>query len=207
MLDWISSKIKVKRNFGKSNWWLHIVPKTCFEGPVGDILRTSWRRPESTSQGTSLEGQIRTSSGRHFRTSPGLSNRIFRRRPRDAAGVRPRDTWGPTFASWDAVLCFFYNIIKVNYFLYHFIILLHLIFPFSLTRSSIVPYAYVSIESIDCNFLSVVEVKAIFLISSMKTLCLSPLKLCCIFNIDLLFLVNSLWFYLILSMSILFSSK
>ena len=87
---------------------------------------------------------------------------------------------------------FFYNIIKVNYFLYHFIILLHLIFPFSLTRSSIVPYAYVSIESIDCNFLSVVEVKAIFLISSMKTLCLSPLKLCCIFNIDLLFLVNSL---------------
>ena len=86
----------------------------------------------------------------------------------------------------------FCNIINVNHFLYRFIILLHLISSFSLTRSLLVPYAYVSIKSIDCIFLSSFETKAILLISSIKTLCLSILNLCCVFNIDFLFFINSL---------------
>ena len=50
----------------------------------------------------------------------------------------------------------------------------------------------VSVESIDCILLSSLELKAILLISSVKTLCLSLLNLCCIFNIDLSFFINSL---------------
>ena len=85
---------------------------------------------------------------------------------------------------------FFCNIINVNNFLYLFIILLHLTSSFLLTRSLLVPYAYVSIESNDCILLSSFELNAILLISSVKTLCLSLLNLCCVFNIDLLFLMN-----------------
>ena len=64
---------------------------------------------------------------------------------------------------------FFCNIIKVNHFSYLFIVLLHLISSFSLTRSVLVPYAYDSIESIDCILLSSFELKAILFISSVKT--------------------------------------
>ena len=97
----------------------------------------------------------------------------------------------------------FFCIIKVNHFLYLFIILLHLISSFSLARSLIVPYAYVSIESIDCILLLSFQLKEFLLISSVKSFCLPHLKLCCISNIDLFF-INSLWFSSILSMSILF---
>ena len=99
---------------------------------------------------------------------------------------------------------FFYNIIKVNHFLYSFIILLRLISPFLLTRSLLVPYVYVSIESIDCILLSSFELKAILLISSVKTLCLSLLNLCCVFDIDLLFLMNSLWFFKTICVNFIF---
>ena len=78
---------------------------------------------------------------------------------------------------------------------------MRLIFSFLHIRSLLVPYAYISIESIDRNFLSSFELKAILLISSVKTLCFSLLNLFCIFNIDLLFFINCL----ILPMSILFS--
>ena len=81
---------------------------------------------------------------------------------------------------------------KVNYFLCCFIILLHLITFFSLTRSLLVPYAYVSVESTDCILLSLFELKAILFISSVKPLCFSLLNLSCVFNIDLFFLMNSL---------------
>ena len=101
------------------------------------------------------------------------------------------------------LLSFPYNVIKVDHFLYRFIILLHHISLLSLTKFLLVPYAYVSIESIDCILLSLFELKAILLISSVRTLCLSLLKLCCIFNIDLLFFIN----YLILPISILFFSR
>ena len=56
----------------------------------------------------------------------------------------------------------------------------------------LVPYAYVSIESIDYILLSLFELKAILLISSVKTLCLSLLNLFCVFNINLLLFMNSL---------------
>ena len=52
---------------------------------------------------------------------------------------------------------FFYNIIKVNQFLYCFIKLLHLISSFLLTRSLLVSYACVSIESTDYILLSSFE--------------------------------------------------
>ena len=83
--------------------------------------------------------------------------------------------------------CFFCNIIKVNHFLYRFIILLHLISSFSFTRSFLVLYVYVSIESVDSILLSPFEFKAILLISSVKTLYLSLLNLCCVLNIYLCF--------------------
>ena len=81
----------------------------------------------------------------------------------------------------------FCNIIKVNHFLYHFIILLHLISSFSLTGSLVVPYAYVSLESTDSMLLLSFELNAILLTSSVKTLRLSLLNLSCVFDIDLLF--------------------
>ena len=54
--------------------------------------------------------------------------------------------------------------------------------------------AHVFIESIDCILLSSFELRAILLIFSMKSLCLSVLSLCFVFNINLLFLMISLLF-------------
>ena len=102
---------------------------------------------------------------------------------------------------------FFCNIIKVNQFLYRFKVLLHSISSFSLTRSLLVLCVYVSIKSIDCILLSAFELKNMLLIFGVKTLYLSLWNLCCIFNINLLFLMNSLWSCLILSMSALMFSR
>ena len=99
---------------------------------------------------------------------------------------------------------FFCNIFKVNHFLYHFIALSHSVSSFSLTRSLLVAYAYVSIKSIDSLLLSSFELKAILLISLVKTLCLSLLNLCGVFDINLLFFMNYLWYFLRLSTSISF---
>ena len=49
LVDRVNSKRKLKRNLGTSSWWHHIVSKTCFEGPLGDVLKTSWRRRKLTS--------------------------------------------------------------------------------------------------------------------------------------------------------------
>ena len=67
--------------------------------------------------------------------------------------------------------------------------LLHLVSLLSLTRSLLVPYAYVSIESINYILLSAFELKATLLISSLKALFLSLLNLSCVFNIILLFII------------------
>ena len=75
--------------------------------------------------------------------------------------------------------------------------------PYSLTRSLLVPYAYVSIKSVDCILLSSFELKAIWLISSLKTY-LSLLNLGCVFNINLFFFMNSWWSILRLPVSISF---
>ena len=51
LVNRISFKRKVKRNFGTSK---------CrrFEGPLGNVLRTSWRRPEPTSLGRPLKVRL-----------------------------------------------------------------------------------------------------------------------------------------------------
>ena len=102
------------------------------------------------------------------------------------------------------VYVFFWNIIKVNHFLHCFIILLHLISSPLHATPLLIPHTYASIESIDCILLSSFELKAILLTSSVKTVCLLLLNLCCVFTINLLFLVNSLWSFLILSTSMPF---
>ena len=98
--------------------------------------------------------------------------------------------------SW---ILFFYvficNIIKVKFFVSFYCIVIFNLFFFTyynFARS----IAYASIESIDCILLSSFELKAILLISPVKTLCLSFLN-CCVFNINLLFLMNSLCFLLL----------
>ena len=83
---------------------------------------------------------------------------------------------------------FFYNIIKINHFLYFLIILILLAFSFIHIKSLLIPCAYVSIESIDSNLLSSFELNEILLVSSVKTVCLSLLNLCCVFKISLLFI-------------------
>ena len=73
-----------------------------------------------------------------------------------------------------------------------FSILLNLISSFSVTRYLFVWYAYVPIESIKCVLLLSFELKAMLLISLVKTFCLSLLNLCCVFNINLCFFRNYL---------------
>ena len=87
--------------------------------------------------------------------------------------------------------------------LYRFIVLLHLTSSLLHIRPVLVSCAYVSIESIDCILLSSFKLKAILLISSVKTLCVFLLNICSVFNITLLLFMNSLR----LSTSILFFSK
>ena len=76
----------------------------------------------------------------------------------------------------------FYYIVTFNHF-------------FSLSRPLLVPYAHVSVESIDCILLSSFELKTTLLISSVKTLYLSLLNLCCVFNIGLFFLWIFYYFF------------
>ena len=59
----------------------------------------------------------------------------------------------------------------VLFYLYRFIMLLHLISSFSLTRSLLVPYVYVFIKSIDCVVLPSFYLKPISLVFLVKTLC------------------------------------
>ena len=83
---------------------------------------------------------------------------------------------------------FICNIMKVKHSGNVFIILSCLIFCFLHVRSLLVPYANISTELIDCILLSSSEYKAIFLISSVKTPCLSLLNLCCVLNIFKIFM-------------------
>ena len=92
---------------------------------------------------------------------------------------------------------FFYNITNFRYIYILFYYIVHLISYFLYIRSLLVPCVYVSIGSIDCILLSSFEFKAILSVSSVKTLCLSRLDLCCVFNISLLFLINSLRSFLL----------
>ena len=74
---------------------------------------------------------------------------------------------------WPILIMFFHvffcYIIKVNHFLYRFIILLHSISSLSLNEFLLISYAYVSIKSNGCILLSSFELNAILLVSSVKT--------------------------------------
>ena len=82
------------------------------------------------------------------------------------------------------LLCFFCNITIVSQFFHCWIISIHL---FSFLCSLFVPYAYVSVESMDCVLLSSLAINLILLTPSINTLCFSLLNLCCDFNINQLF--------------------
>ena len=89
-----------------------------------------------------------------------------------------------------------------------FIILLHLISSSLHTRLLHIPYAYVSIDSIDRSLLSLFELKAILLISLVKTLFFSHLTLCCVFNTSLLFFYKFLLIFLkIIYVNFIFSRR
>ena len=87
-------------------------------------------------------------------------------------------------------------------------ILNYLIFSFSHNRSLFVPYAYVSVESIDCIvILSSLAFSAILLNFLVNAICFLLLNFCRDFNINLLLFISSLWFSLKLSTSALFFSS
>ena len=75
----ISSARKFKRNVGTSKF-------ECFEGPLGDLGRTSLARPALTHQRLPLNAR----SGRSQDVRSGWSNKIFRGRPGDV-GRGPGD--------------------------------------------------------------------------------------------------------------------
>ena len=107
-------------------------------------------------------------------------------------------------ANFDYVLYFYFCIvIQVNYF---YIVLLYCCFKFLHSRSLLVPYAYVSIEPIDCILLSSLALNVILFTSSGNILRSSLLNLCGNFSINLLFFMNSLWFRLRLLSATLFFS-
>ena len=81
---------------------------------------------------------------------------------------------------------FSFSVIKVNHFLYCFIIFLYLTPSFLRILSLLVPYVYVFIESIDCILLSLSALNPILLTFSVNTLCFFHLNLCCNFNVILL---------------------
>ena len=87
----------------------------------------------------------------------------------------------------------------VTFLLCHYIVTFYCVIilcTFSLNRSLIFPYTCICIKSIDCILLSSFEIKLILLISLVKSLCLSLLILCSVFNINLLFFMNYLWPFL-----------
>ena len=67
------------------------------------------------------------------------------------------------------LLCFLLQHHQSYSLLHVFMILLHLISSLSLTKFLLVPYAYVSIESIDFILLFSLALKELLLISSVKT--------------------------------------
>ena len=79
----ISSERKVKRSLGTSNRWSHIYPKTCFQGRLGNVLKTPWGCPETTSRGRLLDVRL------------GRPQDVISRRPQDVRSGRPQDvSWG-----------------------------------------------------------------------------------------------------------------
>ena len=118
MVNQISSERKVKRNFGTSKF-------ECFEGPLGDVLRTSWginlTGTESTSRESTFQGRpLNVRLGRLLDVSSGLIQDVKMGRHQEIRLGHPREgqigyLWnalrtlegdvlgtstGPIFASW-----------------------------------------------------------------------------------------------------------
>ena len=97
----IKKKKKKKKKNRTSNWWPHIATKTCFEGPPRGILRTSWRRPGSTSQGCSLNVRLGrpqdVRSRRPWDGQIGSLGGVLGKLEEDLLGT----SWGPIFVSWE----------------------------------------------------------------------------------------------------------
>ena len=90
------------------------------QGPLGDVMRTSWDRPESTSQGRPLNVRLRCPldiiSGRPQDVRLGCLRDIRSGRPRDGQigsleddlGTLEEDalgtSWGPIFAGWESII-------------------------------------------------------------------------------------------------------
>ena len=127
LVNRISSERKVKKN-----------SKSKFEysqGPLGDVLRTSWGRPESTSQVRPLNVRLR----RPQDVISGRPQVVRLGRPQDVTSGLPRDgqigslgdvlgtlegdvlgtSWGPIFAGWSVIIsstsCNFFNVIIYFY--------------------------------------------------------------------------------------------
>ena len=87
--------------------------------------------------------------------------------------------------------------------MYFPIVLIFLIFSLFHIRSLLIPYEYVSTESIDYTVFSSLELNAIFLISSVKTLFLLLLNLCRNLKSNFFFIffktisINSFLFYVV----------
>ena len=86
----------------------NIVPKTCFEGPLAEVLRMSWGRPESTSQGRPVDVRL----GRPLDVITGRPQDVRSGRPwagqigslGDVLGTLQGNvlgaSWRPIFAGW-----------------------------------------------------------------------------------------------------------
>ena len=88
-------------------------------------------------------------------------------------------------------LCFDNSVFKLIIFFYGFIILFHLISSVLHTESFLFLYTYVSIELIDCYFLSSLALNAVLSTSSLNTLLFLVTNNCFDFNINLLYFMNS----------------
>ena len=84
---------------------------------------------------------------------------------------------------------------KLNHFVCCFIILLHLVFSSLHIKYLLVPYTYISIESIDCIILSSLELNAILVTSSINSFWLS-LRLSTLTFFLVVLLLFSTWVFL-----------
>ena len=110
LVNRISSERKVKRTLGTSNRWPHIFPQMCFQGCLGDILRTSWGHPESVPPGRILDVRL----GRSLDVISRCPQVVSLGRPwdgqigslGDVLGTFEGDAQGPLFAGWVSIALF-----------------------------------------------------------------------------------------------------
>ena len=101
MVNRISSKRKVKRNFDTSKCG-------CLQGPLGNVLKTSWKRPETLRLGRPLDvisgrpQDVRSGGPRDVRLGCPWDGQIGPLG--DALETLEGDvlvtSWGPIFAGW-----------------------------------------------------------------------------------------------------------